>query len=122
MRILLTEEREYKVNDIYVILLHVKIKPGQNLARLRERKHKFPNRFRKKPHKHNTYEGGHSAELVTRTLTFIFIIPKVCVTSSFNPLQLMQVTDKLEVRVSQNFVGKEPTLVLKEEKSKRQDK
>ena len=34
----------------------------------------------------------------------------------------MQVTDKLEVRVSQNFPGKEPTLVLKEEKPKGQDK
>ena len=34
----------------------------------------------------------------------------------------MQVTDKLEVRVSQNFAGKEPTLVLQEEKPKGQDK
>lgn len=70
----------------------------------------------------SVWEGGHRAELVTRTLSFIFIIPNVCVTSSFNPVQLMQVTDKLEVRVSQNFAGKEPTLVLKEEKPKRQDK
>ena len=30
MRILSNEEREYKVNDICVILLYVKIRPGQN--------------------------------------------------------------------------------------------
>ena len=31
----------------------------------------------------------------------------------------MQVTDKLEIRVSRNFAGKEPTLVIKEEKTKK---
>lgn len=31
----------------------------------------------------------------------------------------MQVTDKLKIRVSRNFAGKEPTLVIKEEKTKK---